>query len=341
MHVSGLVKRERIAWLDVARGLAIMLVVAGHVERGLVAANIAAGAAWHWLDYTIYSFHMPAFFLLSGITARMSLARKPAGEFLADKVWTIIYPYFLWSLIQGSVMIAISGQTNTHHDISSLYEIGWRPIGQFWFLYVLMIYQIVGAGLHNRRRVLLALSVCCYFAAVWTAPGIIHQILSYIIYYSAGFFDVVAAAERWRGRSGTIIPLSAGLFALATVFSGRLDGLDEASVLTLPSAVAGIVLLGFVGMAVQGRVKTLLGQLGAAAMTIYVLHVLFAAAARIILKDAHVPAPPSVYFLVCCAAGIALPYLLHWIMTRRNILAPLGLAPRRSRAPSPRPRRAF
>ena len=37
---------QRIEWLDAARGLAIVVVVFGHVLRGLEAAGEAVGAAW-------------------------------------------------------------------------------------------------------------------------------------------------------------------------------------------------------------------------------------------------------------------------------------------------------
>lgn len=44
----------RIAWVDIAKGLGIFLVVLGHTYRKNPVQN--------W----IYSFHMPLFFILSG-----------------------------------------------------------------------------------------------------------------------------------------------------------------------------------------------------------------------------------------------------------------------------------
>lgn len=49
--------KKRIEWVDIAKGIAIMLMVIGHeVSNGLVYA-------------LIFSFHMPLFFILSGYTS--------------------------------------------------------------------------------------------------------------------------------------------------------------------------------------------------------------------------------------------------------------------------------
>ena len=59
-------------WLDLTKGIAILLVVIGHVFRGYTAAGLFPEyqTAFAYIDYTIYSFHMPLFFLLSGYLYR-------------------------------------------------------------------------------------------------------------------------------------------------------------------------------------------------------------------------------------------------------------------------------
>ena len=61
----------RVEWLDAARGIGIALVVFGHVLRGLFGAQIAADPYWKIIDYTIYTFHMPLFFLLAGVSVTL------------------------------------------------------------------------------------------------------------------------------------------------------------------------------------------------------------------------------------------------------------------------------
>lgn len=53
--------------IDIAKGLAITLVVYGHCYRGLVAAGYFSETRWlSVVDYCIYTFHMPVFFLYLG-----------------------------------------------------------------------------------------------------------------------------------------------------------------------------------------------------------------------------------------------------------------------------------
>src|ERR1700677_3177825 len=93
--------QRRIEWMDTARGIAIILVVYGHVLVGLHDGGFFSTANPWWLSYyTIYTFHMPFFFFLAGLNVRRSIA-KGRKAFLWGKVWTIAYPYFLWSAIQG------------------------------------------------------------------------------------------------------------------------------------------------------------------------------------------------------------------------------------------------
>ena len=50
--------KKRILWIDYAKAFAMFFVVIGHVNSG------------NYLTNWIYSFHMPLFFFLSGITLK-------------------------------------------------------------------------------------------------------------------------------------------------------------------------------------------------------------------------------------------------------------------------------
>ena len=78
--------KQRNDVLDVAKGIGMLFVVFAHV------------------NYTpdilvlIYSFHMPLFFILSGVV--FSKAKRPEfGAFLQNRIKTLIYPYLFFSVI--------------------------------------------------------------------------------------------------------------------------------------------------------------------------------------------------------------------------------------------------
>lgn len=58
---SRLNKNDRIAWIDIAKGITIILVIIGHVVPFDSATR-----------NVIFSFHMPLFFILSGYTNKFS-----------------------------------------------------------------------------------------------------------------------------------------------------------------------------------------------------------------------------------------------------------------------------
>lgn len=94
------------------RGLGILFVVVGHLLRGLRPAGILGDTAGNrFADAWIYAFHMPLFFILSGLFAERKIGRD-ARTFLVEQATTIAYPYLLWSALQTGLQIALSGTVN-------------------------------------------------------------------------------------------------------------------------------------------------------------------------------------------------------------------------------------
>lgn len=81
--------RGRIDWVDIYKGIAIILVVLGH----------ATGR----FNGSIYQFHMAAFFYISGYTAIKSLKKESLIEFVVKKLMTLILPCFTMTVIFGGL----------------------------------------------------------------------------------------------------------------------------------------------------------------------------------------------------------------------------------------------
>ncbi len=74
--------QNRVAALDVAKAIGIVLVIFGHITRNDKALSL------------IYSFHMPLFFFLSGITANFN-----RDHYVLRKFRTLMVPYFIWAVV--------------------------------------------------------------------------------------------------------------------------------------------------------------------------------------------------------------------------------------------------
>lgn len=70
--------RERIGYLDALKGLAAFLVVLGHL--------VTAKQEYQGIYNFIYSFHMPLFMFVSGVTAALSFRRYASGNITAGQV---------------------------------------------------------------------------------------------------------------------------------------------------------------------------------------------------------------------------------------------------------------
>ena len=81
--MMGVNKKERILWIDQLRGIAMFFVVLGHVALPREVQSV------------IYSFHMPLFFIISGLTLNdEKIRRTPIKEYIWNKFQKLIIPYF-------------------------------------------------------------------------------------------------------------------------------------------------------------------------------------------------------------------------------------------------------
>lgn len=78
-------KQSRNEWLDVAKGIAIILMVFGHT-----------GFSTYWVWF-IYAFHMPLFFIASGWTSNWT--KYNIRKFIFHKMRTLLLPFIIYSCI--------------------------------------------------------------------------------------------------------------------------------------------------------------------------------------------------------------------------------------------------
>ena len=119
--------------VDVARGLAIVAIVVGHVERGLSSASLMAADTAQSLDRLLYLFHLATFAYLSGLFVARGVERDGARSFLAKRMTLFVWLYLLWTLVQGTVRVAASSVANTPVTLTEVLRL-WVPEGQLWFL---------------------------------------------------------------------------------------------------------------------------------------------------------------------------------------------------------------
>lgn len=91
-------RSPRQTWIDVVRGLAVILVVLVHAMQR---AELFTGHEFTRLEtltIIVTPLRLPAMFLLSGLFVTRSLAKGPAA-YVTGKLRRIAWPYLLWSVL--------------------------------------------------------------------------------------------------------------------------------------------------------------------------------------------------------------------------------------------------
>ena len=97
---------KRIPLLDVARFFGMALVYYGHIiERIMYLKNPVATAQYKF----IYSFHMPFFFLLAGLTLAPEKTLLPIGRYLKKLAASRLVPYFVFTAVLAVLSLVFVG----------------------------------------------------------------------------------------------------------------------------------------------------------------------------------------------------------------------------------------
>jgi len=314
----------RSLWVEYAKGIGIILVVYGHVARGLFQAHVGIDEPTYALvDSLIYSFHMPLFFFLSGLFFHASLKKRGWPDFVATKVDSLVYPYVLWTFLQGSIEVAMSGWTNSNVTVEHLFGLAWTPIAHFWFLYALFMVSMTGALVYTRvpykfTPYILTIAMCGYLLKD-AAPKVaaLQYVLHYFCFFVTGiYFKEVQAALMAHRR--TFLAVSLPLFVLAQYLFHITFGLTY-TVGGLPSLALALVSIAFVVsvcLCLADKALPTLSMIGSSSMAIYLAHILAASGTRIVLsKFLHVH-NIYVYLLLGCLMGIFAPILALRLSSR-------------------------
>lgn len=282
----------RLAWIDYAKGIAIILVVYRHIAYGLLARGISLPHEVIATNDMLYSFRMPLFFLLSGVFFSRSIGKRGAGNFAVTKVNTLLYPYLLWAVIQISLQIIFSQYTNSARSAKDFLSIFLQPrsLDQLWYLFALfnvtMLYLVISFVVKDRKiwqlvAGLVLLGISHYVESIST----FYDIALHYIFFAIGDF---ASAYFFRERTQRGFANPVNLLALTPVFCllqwYYLFHQDMNQYLFLIIALNGcLFIMLLASWLAKARKLGFLSVLGHYSLYIYLLHVTIFAVLRAIL----------------------------------------------------------
>lgn len=318
---------ERNSWVDYAKAIGIILVVYGHIARGVYNAGMPMNETlFHLVDSIIYSFHMPLFFFLSGLFFYDSLVKRGATGLILNKVDTVIYPFIIWSLLQGSFEAVLSNYTNGTVTFGEVFSFAWQPRAQFWFLYALFLVFMVCSAVYSWTRKSYALPLIITFSILYifkqslTLNFMTNFIFGNIVFFALGiwFNEIKAIFE--NNRTKLAIALGA-LFLIGQYIFHITLGLtyDVGGLPTLVLAVTSIFFVISLSMYLGEFRLGWISYIGASSMTIYLMHILAGSGTRVMLNKIMGISSSTAHLLIGTLVGIIAPLVAQAIIKRYNL----------------------
>lgn len=339
MRASDRTTAGRLAWLDYAKAIGIMLVVFGHASRSI---GRTPGLAWspalETLDGVVYAFHMPLFFMLAGFAAGLG-RRSDIATLGRSLLWGVVVPYVVWSAVWIGLKLVIPEAANVPMTGSDLARILVAPVEHMWFLYHLLFmrlgwYLIERLEMLGPARQTVAIIAAVVLARLLTELAPDHEtLIGFLLNFAVYGFGLAALPLLFESVGGAASSKLAALGALSWIAglaipteAGRLLAL------LLPAVGGSLIVIGIARALPAPRTLAwrLLAFVGEASLAIYLLHLIVGAVMRVVLSKAGLMSETSL-LVAATLGGVVLPALAYALAlavaaaTGRPLLRYLGL----------------
>lgn len=213
---------KRIDWIDIAKGIGILLVILGHsVKFGEIVHNL------------IFSFHMPLFFVLSGAVYKHSDNKT----FIIKKINTLIIPFVSFYII-GLIISLIIPEWRSGLSIKGIFKDIYLAtpnvsnVSSIWFLACMFI-VVVNFNLMQKFNIKVQyfiIAICLVIGLIY--PNIIAK-LTYLpdgrlpfnieVSFVAIFFFAMGVWMKKYIINQKIFVNSCIMFCIAFLLNGRVN----------------------------------------------------------------------------------------------------------------------
>jgi len=308
---------DRNIRIDTLRAVACIFLVAYHVVGGGPDFGLKISNGWlREANDNLGYFRMPLFTFLSGIVyTYRPLERGFLKEYIYGKVRRLLIPLLAVGTSFALFRSAISGTNGPPIDWTTSLHI--LPIDHFWFIeslfiiFMLLILLELTQSMSTLPRALtvLFISILVYLNIMGTRYFSISGAIYLLPYFLMGLI-----VQRFNFL--VILKPATGLVILLTVLALLLtipNSFQKRSFYTL--MIGG---MGCVGLLALNMKSVFLAGVGIFSYTIYLFHVFFTAASRIVLSAAGFD---NVYFLLTVGiiSGIVGPILLDIIASKYSL----------------------
>ena len=336
---------KRYKTIDIAKGVAIILVVIGH----FTARNTPA--AFKTAVDVIYLFHMPLFMFASGFLYQATWRPTPYRHFLKKKFIRLMIPYFVVSVIIIIFKLLSANVLPLDHPITlaTLFEILYLPAAGYflWFIWALWWMMVIIPLFKTpaARKLLLLASVILFCVSdIFPEIFCLKQTADMLIFFTVGTLtaDHLHTIRRIRTKLFIFGTLAFVIMAVAieTGMTRNTPFLASKS-LSLLTNISGIIMSLAVAAMINHsklhRFKSSILSIATFSYLIYLFHTTFEGLAKGVLSKAGLfnVTPPDIASwwigaIISISAGVLIPYILgryifcRWKSTSILFGTPIG-----------------
>ena len=303
------------------------------------------------IDEILICFHMPAFFIISGLLYQRNVKKyEDRGKlrFLVDKIKHLLIPYVFWYVLLWAGVSAVSLLGDS--VVNLLTGIGFAPMGvgemlyglftyevyyveHLWFLYVLFLFFLVHCFIGNvgSNKVLVVVGIFMGLSTcVISYPNIITRFMIWFVFFTFGrcverYDDVM---ERIK-QSKWLIPLI--LFVVLAVVRILLFDMEPEINKYVLALVRQIVkyAIGFLGVMllymaarylnrIKNGITALVKTIGDYSYDIYLMHNPYFLALSATVLYSFLGLNAVLTIVIAVILGISIPMIVSKFIIRRS-----------------------
>nr|WP_225443094.1 acyltransferase family protein [Lolliginicoccus lacisalsi] len=319
--------KQRVEWVDLAKGLTITLVVLLHAV-GMLTRNDLAPDFWTTINGFLQPIRMPLFFVASGLFAQ-GMLRMTWATMLRSRVAHLFYLYTVWLLMFFVVHNLLPDDVSHkgYAKLSSVITGFTSPSNALWFIYGLALFAIVAKAIQRLPLVVqfgfaIALSVSAYGSHfIFDDLGFGWRNLgSYFVYFLLAIHAKPIIVRFSHLANGPRLVAALAAYTAVFVPIMVLDVLPMPE-LKLVVTTVGLLLGVLVASALVGtRAGNLFQSIGTRTLPVYVMmDMLIAVVVYAFIKTSAVTSLLAVTVvapLIVTALVVAIALALHGLMVR-------------------------
>ena len=311
--------KKRVVWIDIVKLYACILVVLGHFFMGLVGSNILpSGFCFNLFKNSIYTFHVPLFFICSGYLHQKYTNEKNLNDALNNRLKKLLVlgvPYFFFSTVTWAIKFVFSSISGDKVDslITSLFV---QPLSPYWYLYILFFMFLITPVLNGKKSIYVFVAALIMKILTFFPLNIniylIDKLLEHEIWFVLGMMLCsFSIPERLKGKLPLIFGILCGALFIGSCF--YLLNYGYFFIIGLLACISTII----IAINIQhNKIIIKLSEISSIyTLPVFLMHSIFAAALRTLLIKLGVYLAP-IHIILGLIIAIGGPMIAAWIMDK-------------------------